>query len=545
MIAFGYVLSVLLLPLCVFGFYHDFFLTINDAAISFYLRSAAVFLGGASFVLCWYYANISIRCKSISFLRDFNESIIRSDPRRISTDGIMGIANDNLAKLLLLEDYRFELFGFAIPFLTIFLALLTLACFIDANVIFPTLITMTIATIIIKAATQIISSCDIRKYKLQMDEFMESTAFAAKGIQYYGAEQSMLDQFDDRRSSILDHTKNDITSVTWKMLWCLCGLECCCLLAYIINEEMAISKMFNITATRSFFFAIIFDYTMFLVSILRYIKIRNIKLKNLDQYKFEDTDEVPEKSIVPNSENLFLAFHGVYFQDMAEAAGDTGLQNVSFSVLPGEFISITGENIKLAPYIFDLLLKYYKPQSGNIYISGTSIHSIKKQSIRANVGIFQQDFGLMDGTIYQNLEMLHRDEEKILQVAEKIGLYSILDLDVLDPETRQIQVPQSVLFKLQIARISMQQPRILLIDTPKGFETEEDAQAFEEYVEYMTKRKTVLIITTSPKFIIYSNKILYLGDGVQSLFGSHAQLSQDPEYQKYIKMLYPRNSINT
>jgi ABC-type transport system involved in cytochrome bd biosynthesis fused ATPase/permease subunit len=506
-----------------------------DATLSFYIHSASVFLGGASFILCWYYANLSIRAKTISFLKSFNDSIVYTDQRRISTDGILGIANDNISKLLMIEDCNFELLGFAIPLSIIFLALLVLACLVDIHIILPTIITMFITKIIIKAATKIISSCDIRKYKIRVDELIAATAFAAKGIQYYESKRIMIDQFDEMRRSIVEDTKNDITSVTWRMLWHICFLELACILMYVINEEVSITKIFNIALTRPFFFAISFVYTMFIVSILRYLKIKNVTLKTLDQYKFDDTDDAHEKSITPNNESLFLAFHGVYFQDTAEASTNNYLQNVSFSVLPGEFIAITGENIKLAPYIFDLILKYYKPQSGNIYLSGTSINTIKKQSIRSFIGYFKQDFGLINGTIYQNLAMLHQDEEKILHIAEKIGLYPILQLDIFDAATHLIQVPQSILFKLQIARISMQQPQILLIESPENFETEDDEQAFIEYVEYMTKRKTVIIITKYSKFLIYANKILYMSTGECPIFGSHAHLSQDPDYQKYIK----------
>ncbi|MDR1289066.1 MAG: ATP-binding cassette domain-containing protein [Holosporales bacterium] len=510
----------------------------DDNVFSFYIRASSAFLCVASIVLCWYSANIAIRKSSLHWLADFKRSVIEMDFRKLSTDGISGILNDNISNLCKIEDYRFELFGFAIPFFTIFLTISVLACSINISIILPILISIIIMTIVIKFANKMVSACDIRRYQIEFDEIVRSIAAAAKGIQYWDARRIIIDKFEDRKAVIFDETKKSIASVTWKMLAYLCLASCAAFALYIIDDDFAISGMFDISSDRSFFFPIIFFYTMFVVSILRYLKIRNIKLKTLDQYLLARDDTDTEKGPIKNGGGIFLAFHGVYFQDPTTLADgepdDMKLQNLSFSVLPGESIAITGENMNYGEYIFELILKYYKSQSGNIYISGTSIDHIKTESIRSVIGFFKQDFALIDGTIYDNLAIIGIDDRRLFSIAEKLGLFPILEHQIFDHSTGKLNISQNILFKIQIARISIQNPKILLIESPETFESEDDENSFIEFVEHISKRKTVLIMTDYPKFLVYADKILYITDD-DFIFGPHAQLSHDERYQLYIK----------
>jgi ABC-type multidrug transport system fused ATPase/permease subunit len=385
-----------------------------------------------------------------------------------------------------------------------------------------------------------VSACDIRRYQIELNKVMKSIAAATKGIQYWNAARVITDKFEDRAVEIFDETKKSIASVTWKILAYLCLVCCFVFFLYIIDDDFMISSMLDISPNNSFFYPIVFFYTMFVVSILRYLKIRDIKLKTLDQYLLTKNDNDDEKVPVKNGNGIFLAFHGIYFQDPAtftkDKPNDRKLHNLSFSVLPGESIAITGESMNCGEYIFELILKYYKPQSGNIYISGASIDHIKTESIRSVIGIFKQDFCLIDGTIYDNLAIIGIDDKRLFTTAEEIGLFPILKHSVFDHETGKLNVPQNVLFKIQISRISIQNPKLLLIESPETFESDDDENSFIEFVGHASKRKTILVITNNPKFLIYANKILYLTDD-KFIFGPHAQLSQDEKYQMYIKGL--------
>jgi ATP-binding cassette subfamily B protein len=535
----GLLFPLVVLSCSVCGIFHSIFYSIADHAVSFYIQAASVFFGIASVVLCWYFASLTIRQRTLDHLSKFNQSMMRVDFRKITAGEIVKLLHENFTKLSMIEGCYFELLGFAIPLFVMFVTTVVLACLVSIDILLPISVSIIIITIIIKFAIYMISLCDINQHKVELDGMVESTASAVKGIQYYAAEQIVADRFEEKENYIFEKIKRLSEVMAWKMLGILCAISCLVFIIYVVEEDFIIPQLFDISSVEYIFFPTLFLYTMFVISILRYFKVLDIKLKTLNQYLLSDKIDSGDKMHIKNGDNIFLAFHGVYFQDPAAitSGSEKLLQNLSFSVLPGELITITGEGLEHGECIFELILKYYKPQSGNIYISGSSINHLSIESIRSVVGYFKQDFGLIHGTIFDNFAITGATDVSILSVAEKIGLTHMLDIPIFDQKTRKLAVSQDILFKIQVARISMRNPKILLIESPHEFESENDEQSFIEFVEHVSKKKTVIIITQCTKFIIYSDKILYLDNNNGSLFGSHAHLSQDDRYQQYISTL--------
>ena len=94
-------------------------------------------------------------------------------------------------------------------------------------------------------------------------------------------------------------------------------------------------------------------------------------------------------------------------------------------------------------------------------------------------------------------------------------------------------ISQEARIRLQIARITITRPRVLLIKTPHEFDSANTEQLFYDFVNYAIKKYTVMLITSEITSIVYSSKILYLGKD-ENLFGTHAELARNKSYQKYI-----------
>jgi ABC-type multidrug transport system fused ATPase/permease subunit len=160
--------------------------------------------------------------------------------------------------------------------------------------------------------------------------------------------------------------------------------------------------------------------------------------------------------------------------------------------------------------------------------------NLQISSIRSSIGIFMQDFGIVRGTVYENLAMLAIDDDKILAVSEQVGLQDNLNDEIYDDY--DTSASQEILFKIQIARIAILKPKIILIETPLCFSSKYTEEIFYAFVEHFSRKSTIFIITDNPKVVIYSDKILYLGIG-ESIFGTHAELSKNRYYQDYIRSL--------
>ena len=79
------------------------------------------------------------------------------------------------------------------------------------------------------------------------------------------------------------------------------------------------------------------------------------------------------------------------------------LENVSFSITPGEVVCITGPNGSGKSTIANLILGFYKPQSGIIKADSRDYKLIDLRDVRRSVGVVFQDTIIFPGTIRENI----------------------------------------------------------------------------------------------------------------------------------------------
>jgi ABC-type multidrug transport system fused ATPase/permease subunit len=190
-------------------------------------------------------------------------------------------------------------------------------------------------------------------------------------------------------------------------------------------------------------------------------------------------------------------------------------------------------------YIFDLLLKFYEPQSGRIYVAGNDIKTLQRDTICKIFSIFNEKFGLIHGNIEDNIKIAapEIDDEKFLKIAYSVGLIDQLDERVLDENNDDIIASQETLIRIQMARDFLRNSKILLIEEPTDSPKDSvSCDLFSDFLKFITKKKTVVLTTTNPQTIVYANKILYLGEET-TLFGSHAELSFEQSYKKFMQKL--------
>lgn len=530
---FPYLISIIITITGTLGIFSSYFYDFKDLDIPFYMITSSLFLSAISFFLSWYYANLFIRYKVLRKLNNFGLDSMNLDYRKISEKLASEKLNSLIDSLRSYEDYNFELLGFGIPFFLIFLSTAILSIILNHKIIPSYLCACSIATLIIKFANKIVSICDIRAFKNYYIPTINNLIHNSKGIQFFNSINFISDKIYQKAKNILKLTENDLSKTIWKAFFYTILIFLFLCVIYIIKLEYFSPNLFNISEVEVIFFTSVFFYTMFVVSLLRYIKITNIPNIDISNYVLKNEFPNSEKTIDKN--NLFIAFHGVYFQDPTEFSDHSILNNLSLSVLPGEVVALTGENTLGISYIFDLILKFHTPQSGKIYIAGTPIDNISNSQIRSLIGVFDETFSLIKGSVLDNIKLITKDYKIITDIIEKVGLSDVLN-DSLFDENENIIVSQETLFRIQIARIAIQKPKIVLINTPYNFDSQLSEEMFYDFLVSASKSKTVFVKTNNPTTIIYSDKILYLGNN-ESIFGSHADISSNKSYQEYIKKI--------
>lgn len=99
------------------------------------------------------------------------------------------------------------------------------------------------------------------------------------------------------------------------------------------------------------------------------------------------------------------------------------LDNVSFSVSPGQFVALVGPSGSGKSTLLRLLIGLESPDSGSIIYDGRDLCELKTRLLRRQMGVVLQDFGILPGTIRQAVTgSREASEERIWAAAEAVGL---------------------------------------------------------------------------------------------------------------------------
>lgn len=531
-LAVSFLLSLIVVSVC--GAFHYCILDKTDGYVCFYISSSFFFLFFSSYLLllyCVYNNNISL---SENYVNNFTKAVIKSDSNFITFKELSKIRSKFLESVLDIFKGKILLFCVVLPCFISFMTSLVLIFICDVKMGSVAVVSMVAIHIVLSLVNLVVRMTDISSLKFMMDLFCHVLLNAARGIQFFNIEKHISAKTEQEVNNKYKHMQDVMANKTWKTFF-LGGLVFCFVLfVYMFLDSRFSQNLFVEMKNYSFLMGFcLASYTFSLQYFHRFRKLSKntsevtFLLDNIPQLVFSDG-----KTDLSHGRDLFIAFHGVCFHK----DGFDLLQNVTFSALPGEFIVITGENLKKASYIFDLLLKFYKPQSGSIYIAGNNIEILNSKSLRSFFSVFRTDFGLVPGSVSENIHIAAEGpEEKTVKIAEKVGLLDFLENDVLD-SNGNISVPQEILIRLQIARVFMRKHKIVLIEEPEAFDSSENEELFFDFIKFISQRKTIIMSTKSSSCIIYANKILYIGRKKVS-FGSHADLSGNLEYCNFLSNL--------
>jgi cell division transport system ATP-binding protein len=149
------------------------------------------------------------------------------------------------------------------------------------------------------------------------------------------------------------------------------------------------------------------------------------------------------------------------------------LQNISFEVKEGEFVSIVGKSGAGKTTLMRLILGLETPTSGEVYFKGENINeadNLKIQEIRRKVGGIYQDYKLLSNkTVYENVAYIMQVEgkeneeiaEEVPKVLEVIGLKEKINNFPNELSGGEQQ-------RLAIARALVNHPEIIIADEPTG-----------------------------------------------------------------------------
>jgi len=228
-----------------------------------------------------------------------------------------------------------------------------------------------------------------------------------------------------------------------------------------------------------------------------------------------------------------IRYSGVGF---GYASGRKVLEGIDFEVKAGETIAFVGPSGAGKTTICSLLPRFYDVTEGTITIDGEDVRDVTLKSLRASIGIVQQDVFLFAGTIRANIlyGRLDASDEEVRHAARRARLDDMIaalpeGYDTIIGE-RGVKLSGGQKQRLAIARIArifLKNPPILILDEATSALDTETEQAIQASLAELAEGRTTLVIAHRLSTITKADRILVVDGGRIVEHGSHVALLTD------------------
>ena len=195
------------------------------------------------------------------------------------------------------------------------------------------------------------------------------------------------------------------------------------------------------------------------------------------------------------------------------------LNDVSFSVEKGEFVSIVGPSGSGKSTLLHILGGVDKPTSGKVFVEGTDMHGLKEDKLaifrRRQIGLIYQFYNLMPVlNVDENILLPHlldgrkMDKERLDMIVEQIGLN-----DRRNNLPNQLSGGQQQ--RVSIGRAMFSRPAIVLADEPTGNLDSKNGQEIMSLLKKSNRehKQTLILITHDESIALQADRIIYIEDG--------------------------------
>ena len=195
------------------------------------------------------------------------------------------------------------------------------------------------------------------------------------------------------------------------------------------------------------------------------------------------------------------------------------LDNISFSVEKGEFVSIVGPSGSGKSTLLHILGGVDQPTEGKVFINGTDIHGLSEDKLaifrRRQIGLIYQFYNLLPVlNVDENIVLPHLldgrklDKERLDDIVERMGL-----TDRRNNLPSQLSGGQQQ--RVSIGRALFNHPTIVLADEPTG---NLDRSTGAEIIRLLkesnrSQKQTLLLITHDERSALQADRMLYIEDG--------------------------------
>ena len=231
-------------------------------------------------------------------------------------------------------------------------------------------------------------------------------------------------------------------------------------------------------------------------------------------------------------------------EELTEVRGEVELEDINFSYRPekpilrdvnlhaeaGKMIAIVGPTGSGKTTIINLLMRFYEPVSGQIYVDNVPHEHFTMESLRRAYALVLQDTWVFHGTIYDNIAYgrIGATREEVVEAAKAAHIHHYIMClpqgydTVITEDGGNISKGQKQL--LTIARAMLYDAKMLILDEATSNVDTRTERRIQKAMRTMMKDKTCFVIAHRLSTIQNADTILVIGDGTIIESGTHDEL---------------------
>ena len=245
-------------------------------------------------------------------------------------------------------------------------------------------------------------------------------------------------------------------------------------------------------------------------------------------------------------ENVYFAYKDKPSAKEVTAAAEVDksvLKNLNLVIPKGKTVALVGPSGGGKSTLMDLLPRFIEPQAGSIYIDGRNIQSVTMESVRALMGIVNQESILFNDTIFNNIafgkpNVTHEQVEAAARIANAHNFIMETNKGYqTNTGDRGTKLSGGQRQRICIARAVLNNPPIMLLDEATSALDTESEKLVQDALNNLMKNRTSLIIAHRLSTIQNADIIIVLEKGTVVEQGTHQELLQNNGlYKKLIDM---------
>ncbi len=206
------------------------------------------------------------------------------------------------------------------------------------------------------------------------------------------------------------------------------------------------------------------------------------------------------------------------------------VSNFSVTIEPGEVVALVGSSGAGKSTLFDLMQRFYDPQSGRILVDGIDVVNYEPTVLRSHIGLVQQQPVLFNGSIRHNITYgsPNASDVEIVQAAKAAQAHDFIMQLRDDYEStvgeRGARLSGGQCQRIAIARVLLKNPNILLLDEATSALDSDSERGVQLALDTLMSGRTTVIIAHRLATVKHANRIILVEKGQILSIGRHENL---------------------